>query len=117
MTVALQGVSGVILDMDGTLIRGRTPLPGLTTLFDVLQTSRIPFVIATNNATKSAAAYQRKLAECGVQVPAERILTAAAATAMFLQQELPPGAKLYMIGRPALQEALTGAGFQPGRAN
>jgi 4-nitrophenyl phosphatase len=104
-------ISGVILDMDGTLMRGSMPLPGLPELFAVLRAIRMPFVIATNNATKSGADYQHKLAACGVQVPAQKILTAAAATAEFLGQELPPGAKVYMIGRPALHEALSGAGF------
>ena len=107
----LGDVRALIVDIDGTLFRGPVPLPGLPQLFEFLQSRRIPFVVVSNNATKTAVDYQRCLAEQGVPIPRDRILTAGAATAGFLQRELDAGASLYVIGEPALVEVLREAGF------
>jgi 4-nitrophenyl phosphatase len=111
MIAAKNGIQALILDMDGTLVRGVEPLPGLQNLFSFLQSRQLPFVIATNNATKSPYDYQQKLRAYGMAVSTTQILTAAEATAQYLQQELEPGAKLYIIGQPALQTALQKVGF------
>jgi 4-nitrophenyl phosphatase len=109
--LSLGSVRALILDMDGTLFRGPVPLPGLRRTFDFLQAQGISCVVLSNNATKTAVEYQRRLAAQGVQVQAGRILTAAAATAQYLSGKLGPGASLYVIGEPALTGVLRQAGF------
>lgn len=104
-------IQSIIIDMDGTLLKGNMPLPGLARLFDFLQSSRFPFVVATNNATKSAEDYRRKLERHDVHIRAADILTAAAATTAYLEREIEKGARLYAIGQPALTNALQDAGF------
>jgi 4-nitrophenyl phosphatase len=106
------GIEALILDIDGTLLRGETPLPGLYTLFAFLQARRIPFVVASNNATKSPQDYQDKLAALGVEVDLPSILTAAVATVDYLRHTLRDNASLYVIGEAALREALQAAGFR-----
>jgi len=106
------GIAALIFDMDGTLVRGAEPLPGLQNLFTFLQSRPMPFVIATNNATKSPLDYKRKFAQFGVEIAIEQILTSATATAQYLHKELEPGSKIYMIGQPALKLALQEAGFR-----
>jgi 4-nitrophenyl phosphatase len=107
----LGDVEALILDIDGTLLRGPQPVPGLSGFFTFLRSRHIPFVVASNNATKTAAGYQHRLAGLGVPVKVEQILTAAAATARYLAGELCEGAQLYVIGEPALQGVLRQAGF------
>jgi 4-nitrophenyl phosphatase len=68
-------------------------------------------VVVSNNATKTASEYQKKLAGQGVQIQEEQILTAAAAVANYLETELGAGASLYVIGEPALTGMLRQAGF------
>jgi 4-nitrophenyl phosphatase len=104
-------INALILDIDGTLLWGNTPIPGILALFECLQTAHTPFVIASNNATKSPADYQTKLATHGVNIDTAAILTAGTATATWLQRELMPGAALYVIGETALRQALRAAGF------
>jgi 4-nitrophenyl phosphatase len=104
--------AGLILDMDGTLMQGIQPLPGLAQLFNHLHQNDIPFIIATNNAQHSAQDYQDKLSRCGVAVSEKHILTSAMATASTLQNQLPQGAPVYVIGRPALTSTLQTAGFE-----
>lgn len=105
-------IRNLIIDMDGVLWRGETPMPGLTEFFDALRAKRINFVMATNNGTKTAAMYQEKLARFGVAVEPESILTVAEATADYLQDRHPPGTPIYVLGSQGLHDAHEAAGFQ-----
>ena len=105
-------LDGLILDMDGVLWRGPEPMAGLTSFFHTLERLAMPFVLATNNSTGSAEQYTLKLAQMGVQVPPERILTSASATADYLLEEGEPGAPVYVIGEEALQTTLQSRGFR-----
>ena len=102
----------LILDMDGVLWRGAQPLPGLVPFFETLRRQEIGFVLATNNSTRTVAQYQRKLADAGIEVPAEQIITSSLATAEYLRTTAPPGAGVYAIGEDGLHEALTSHGFE-----
>ncbi len=106
-------ITHLILDMDGVLWRGDTPVPGLVDFFATLQRHNIGFVLATNNATKTAVMYTAKLARFGVDVPPEQILTSAEATAAHMADEYPPGTPAYIIGDKGLYEAMTTRGFRP----
>lgn len=107
-----QQINNLILDMDGVLWRGETPLPGLVDFFETLRQAGIRFVLATNNARKTADQYTRKLARFGVDVPPEQILTSAEATATYLAQHYDPGTPVYTVGDEGLHQALVAKGFQ-----
>ena len=104
-------LEALILDIDGTLFWGDSPVPGFHRLFAFLKAHRVPFVVVSNNATKSPAEYQRKLANLGVSVGSEYVLTAGAATVSYLLRTLGSRARLYVIGEAALWDALEVAGF------
>jgi 4-nitrophenyl phosphatase len=104
-------VKNVIIDMDGVLWRGETAMAGLVEFFAALGELEMGYILATNNATKTAAQYRQKLARLGVDVPAARILTSSEATAAYLRQEYPAGSRAYVVGEAGLLEALTTAGL------
>jgi 4-nitrophenyl phosphatase len=104
-------IRALILDMDGTLMRGDAPMPGFRNLFKCLDARQIPFIIATNNATKSPLDYQAKLNKHDANINAADVLTAGSATAVYLQTELESGSSLFVIGETVLREALLAAGF------
>ena len=104
-------IEALILDIDGTLLRGEVPVPGFRALFAFLKGRRIPFVVASNNATQSPAGYQRKLAALGAEVDRRSILTAGVATVDYFRRTLEENAPLYVIGEPPLLGALSAAGF------
>lgn len=106
-------ITNLILDMDGVLWRGDTPMPGLVDFFTMLRRTGIGFVLATNNATKTAAMYTAKLARFGVDVPPERILTSAEATASHMAEQYPSGTEIYVVGDKGLHEAMIARGFRP----
>lgn len=106
-------IDHLILDMDGVLWKGETPMPGLVEFFDSLRTAGISFVLATNNARKTGEQYTEKLARFGVDVPPEYILTSAEATATYLSHEYDPGATIvYIVGDDGLHRAIKAKGFQ-----
>lgn len=105
--------SHLILDMDGVLWRGETPMPGLAPFFDTLQSLNIGFALATNNATKTTDLYVQKLARFGVNVDPEQIVTSSEAAATYLHTHFHPGTRVYVVGEVGLQQAVAAQGFQP----
>jgi 4-nitrophenyl phosphatase len=101
----------VIIDMDGVLYRGSTPISGAASFLGFLRERGIPFLLLTNNSTLTAEQYAGKLAQMGMQVEAECILTSAEATARYLARLAPPGTEVYAIGEDGVEAELTERGF------
>ncbi len=104
-------INHLILDMDGVLWQGETPMPGLADFFATLRELGIGFMLATNNATKTAVQYTAKLARFGVDVTPDHILTSAEATAGYVRERYEPGTAVYVVGDEGLQQAITAQGF------
>lgn len=105
-------IKGLILDMDGVLWRGDEPLPGMADFLKMLQGRGLPFVLATNNSSKTAADYVTKLARLGVPgVQAEQIVTSGAATVAYLKERYPEGTHIYVVGGDGLRQNVTDAEF------
>lgn len=110
----LRHAKAFIFDMDGVLYRGKTPLPGVQTLFDALTIRGIRFLLATNNSMATPASYVVRMAEMGVTVAEGDIQTSAIATRDYLRDLLPPDATILIVGMPALGEQIfTGTSFRP----
>jgi len=107
----ITSIDAIILDLDGTLTRGSRPMPGLRAFFAFLAVRNIAFVVATNNTVKTPQHYAGKLAEFGVAIGSEQVITAAIATADYLTARFEPGANLFVIGETGLRSALQEAGF------
>ena len=84
-------IRSLVLDMDGVLWHGNTPLPGLEDLFGALTDLGLPFILATNNATNTVEQYVQKLGRFGVTVTPEQVLTSPVATVGHLKQHYPAG--------------------------
>ncbi|MCB8966669.1 MAG: HAD-IIA family hydrolase [Ardenticatenaceae bacterium] len=107
----LTHIKNLILDMDGVLWRGETPMPGLVDFFATMRHLQMGFALATNNATKTAVQYVEKLARFGVDVPAANIVTSAEATAAYLRQEYEAETAVYVVGESGLHNAIAAQGF------
>jgi 4-nitrophenyl phosphatase len=102
----LRAATSFIFDMDGVLYRGDEPLAGVNDLLNALTLRDKGYMLATNNSMATPADYVRKLAQMGIAVPEETILTSAMATRDYLRETLPAGAGIFVIGMPALREQL-----------
>ncbi len=108
----MENIKNLILDMDGVLWRGETPMPGLAEFFETLRQHEIQFVMATNNATKTPEMYVEKLARFGVEVTKDQIFTSAEATGAFVVGKYEAEAAVFVAGDVGLQEAMRRRGFR-----
>lgn len=98
--------------MDGVLWHGDQPLPGLVEFFQTLRDLKLPFILATNNASQTAEQYVAKLARMGVTVNRAEVLTSAMATALYLAKQTDPtSTRVFVIGEDGLRQPLLELGF------
>ena len=102
----LRAARGFVFDMDGVLYRGDHQLPGVVDLINALEIRSIPYMLATNNSMSTPESYVKKLAKMGIETGPENILTSATATRVYLNEHLPAGSSIYVIGMPPLSEQL-----------
>ncbi len=101
----------MIFDMDGVLWKDQTPLTNLKKLFNKIEAAGIQFVFATNNSTKTPTEYQKKLADFGVYISPDQVITSGTNLAAMLREKFPDGGPLYIIGENGLIEILKEYGF------
>ncbi len=106
----LAGVRCFLLDMDGTVYLGDRLIDGAPRLLDVLRARGLDFIYLTNNSSKNAGLYAEKLTRLGLPTKPGRVLTSGAATAAHLQRER-PGARVFVVGTPALEDEFSSRGF------
>lgn len=107
----LARVRALLIDLDGVMYRGNTPLRGAPELLPALGSLGIEHVFVTNNSVLTPDQFAQKLADMAVKTGAERVVTSAEATAAYLRTVEPPGAQLLVVGEYGLRAALTNAGF------
>ena len=99
-----------LLDMDGVIVRGQTPIPGAQDFIRRLVETDTLFLILTNNPMHTPRDLQHRLAAVGLEVPEGRLYTSAMATANFLAQQH-PGGTAFAIGESGLTSALHDVGY------
>jgi len=102
--------------MDGTFFLSDRLLPGAAELVGLLEQRKIPFLFLTNNSSRTRREYAEKIRRLGVNIAEDRIFTSGEATAIYLHQQK-PGARLYVVGTPALEREFQEHGFQFVRDN
>lgn len=105
-------IKALILDMDGVIWKGDAPIGDLPATFRRIRERGLKFVFATNNGTKTPEEYQKKLADLGVDVNPEQVVTSALGIAFLLAQKHPRGTKIFMIGEDGIRVALEEKGFE-----
>lgn len=106
----LAAIRCFLLDMDGTIFLSDRLLPGADRLLHLFDERGLEYLILTNNSSKARRQYGEKLRRLGLDVPDEKIFTSGEATAIYLRQTM-PGARVYLVGTPALEESFREAGF------
>jgi HAD superfamily hydrolase (TIGR01457 family) len=97
--------------MDGTVYLGNKLLPGADAFISVLRRRGIEYLFLTNNSSRDKQAYVDKLAAMGIGVESNQVLTSGEATAIYLKA-IKPGAKVFLLGTPALAQEFSAYGFQ-----
>ena len=98
------------LDMDGTIYLGDRWIDGALAFLRKIEETGRSYVFVTNNSSRNAAVYVDKLHRMGLDVGKDRIVTSGQATIYYLQMHY-PGAKVFLLGNPMLQEEFIQAGI------
>jgi 4-nitrophenyl phosphatase len=98
--------------MDGVLMRGSAPLPGVPRLFSVLRRHSISVVVASNNSTPTIEQMLERVNAAGADTQPKEILTSAQATADYLQSHIPEGGRVFVVGEAGLSAAVASAGYE-----
>jgi 4-nitrophenyl phosphatase len=98
--------------MDGVLMRGSAPLPGVPELFSVLRSRSISVVVASNNSTPTIEQLLERIDRAGARVDPKEILTSSHATADYLRSQMPDGGRVFVVGEAGLLTALIEAGYE-----
>lgn len=88
-----------MIDLDGTLVHGRTIIPGAVELIRQIGDR---FVIVSNNSTHSASGLASELALAGLEIPAGRIILAGVMAVQRTALDF-PGARVLVIGSAQLK--------------
>jgi 4-nitrophenyl phosphatase len=101
---------GVVLDVDGTVLRGDDPIPGAAEGLDRLAADGLRRLFVSNNPTKRPPAYAERLRRAGFDATPDEVVTAGTITTAYLAAEHAADA-LFVVGEPALVEQLADAGL------
>jgi HAD superfamily hydrolase (TIGR01450 family) len=95
---SLHDIRGCLVDLDGTLVRGRQALPGASAFLDGLEGR---FVIVSNDAEHTPLELSRGLKRMGLRVAPQRIVLAGT-TALDELARLQPRARILMLASKSL---------------
>ena len=111
MPLDLQAIRAALFDMDGVIYRGAQPLPGVNELLAFLEARQIAYACITNNASRAQEHFAAAVQAMGLRIPAERIMTSAVATNVYLRSIAPRGTSVYAVGMEGLLQPLFGDGY------
>lgn len=99
---------GLLVDLDGTLIRGTTAIPGAV---EALQAAGLPVMYVTNNASKAPREVSDMLAGHGFAATEADVMTSAQAAIALASDSVEPGTRVLVVGAPSFRELARTAGF------
>ncbi|TBL81831.1 HAD-IIA family hydrolase [Paenibacillus thalictri] len=104
---------GFLLDLDGTLYNGHHPIPHAAGFIEWLQHKEYPYLLVTNNSSRTPHEVTRHLLGLGIRVPESAVFTSSQAAALHLGAADSSGKRrVYAIGEAGLMTALAEAGFE-----
>jgi HAD superfamily hydrolase (TIGR01458 family) len=95
---------GVVLDLDGVVLAAGAPIAGAVEAVGALQSAGHPCAVLTNMTSARPDELSARLAAFGIDLPAERIVTAAVATADVLRRSYPDARVLLVAERGSERE-------------
>lgn len=104
--------AGYMIDLDGTIYRGKEKIPAAKRFIERLQEHDIPFLFVTNNSTQAPIKVVENLANnFDIHVKEENVYTSALATADYIADLNKDKRSVYVIGEVGLNQAILDKGF------
>lgn len=100
-------VGGVLFDIDGVLVTSWKPISGARETLRTLADRQIARSYLTNTTTKTRVQIARLLADAGMDVTADEVVTAAVLTADYVRDRY-PGARCFLVNSGQIGEDMPG---------
>jgi len=98
-------MDAAIVDLDGTVYRGGTLVPGAADGIEALRAAGLDVLFFSNNPTRDGVAYAERLTDLGIPTEPEEACSAGVATTEYLREHHADDAVL-LVGDPGLREQL-----------
>ena len=102
----------LLIDLDGTVFRGRQPTEGAVQALDEAASRKL---FVTNNASRSADEVAAHLRELGFTATDADVVTSAQSAAHLLAGHLSPDSRVLIVGTEALANEIAAVGLRPVR--
>lgn len=106
----LDGVKLFLMDMDGTVYVGDRKIEGALEALDTIRRGGRKVVFLTNNSSKTAAAYVKKLSAMGYPATEKDIFTSGDATIRFLKDHR-PDKRVLLLANSVVYDSFRQAGI------
>ncbi|MDQ2707288.1 MAG: HAD-IIA family hydrolase [Actinomycetota bacterium] len=111
MTSLLDAHDALLFDLDGTLFRGGTVLPGAIELVARAARNGHRIGYVTNNGSRRPRQVAAHLSELGFAAAEDEVVTSGLAAALLLAERLPAGARVLVVGTADLRQEVLDAGL------
>ncbi|MGW4735923.1 HAD hydrolase-like protein [Streptomyces shenzhenensis] len=102
-----------LLDLDGVVYAGGNAIVHAVESLAAARTGGMHLAYVTNNALRTPDTVAAHLTELGIPAAAEDVITSAQAVARLISEQLPPGARVLVVGGEGLRSALRERGLRP----
>ncbi|MEU6604502.1 HAD hydrolase-like protein [Streptomyces shenzhenensis] len=102
-----------LLDLDGVVYAGGNAIVHAVESLVAARTGGMHLAYVTNNALRTPDTVAAHLTELGIPAAAEDVITSAQAVARLISEQLPPGARVLVVGGEGLRSALRERGLRP----
>jgi HAD superfamily hydrolase (TIGR01450 family) len=114
-TTPLEGIDAVFADLDGVVYAGAGSIPFAVDSLNRTKRDR-PVGYITNNASRSDASVAQHLAELGLDVVPDDVVTSPQAAMRLLEERVEPGALVFVVGGEGIVTELEKRGFRVTRS-
>jgi 4-nitrophenyl phosphatase len=106
----LQQTEAFLIDLDGTLYRGKKVIPDAPAFIKWLEETGRQYIYVTNNSSRRPEQVAEHLRSLGIPAEAKHVYTSGMVAAKYIAEQ--PGAekRVYVIGEEGLRHALENAG-------
>ncbi|MGW8885469.1 HAD hydrolase-like protein [Streptomyces sp. NPDC055749] len=112
-TALSEAYDTALLDLDGVVYAGGHAIVHAVESLGIARNGGMRLAYVTNNALRTPDAVAEHLTELGVPAEAADVITSAQAVARLMADQLPPGARVLVIGGEGLRVALRERGLVP----
>ena len=101
----------LLVDLDGVVYRGSAPVPGVAEVLAARASVGDDVVYVTNNSMHYRADYLTRLTAMGAPVTADRVVSSARATALYVVEREPTLRRVLVLGASGLERELRDVGL------